>query len=385
MDDFNWIYYLKKYKDLRDVNINNYNKALKHWNKYGKNGKLKRYYNKESDPEPFICHIYIIAPIKEGGSSKYINDIINYLERINKNYIIIKNKEEFDYMSSDFNTSDILIIQHLLNTNIKFIDIENSVIDKKINLILPVHDFYFIYANENLNNINIHKEPKIIKINNNLIKNAKYVIFPSQFMFDRFVNIIGFNDNYKLVYHNDNYKLVYNNDELYVPEIIEFQINISIITNINKVKGYNYYIELCKINKYKNYTINYYLFGNIINKDKLKGKHIHNEGTYNEDDIYEKVSNKNIHGLMFLNSLPETYCYALTKGINIRLPLLYTNMGAIGERLEKINNNRYHIYNDINSFYNFIDYIIMNKNIGTKNYLDLDIKINEFYIELFNI
>jgi hypothetical protein len=151
MDDFNWIYYLKKYKDLRDININNYNKALKHWNKYGKNGKLKRYYNKESDPEPFICHIYIIASIKEGGSSKYINDIIQYLERINKNYIIIKNKEEFNYMSSEFNMNDILIVQHLLNTNIKFIDVENSVINKKINLILPIHDFYFMYSNENLN------------------------------------------------------------------------------------------------------------------------------------------------------------------------------------------------------------------------------------------
>jgi len=70
----------------------------------------------------------------------------------------------------------------------------------------------------------------------------------------------------------------------------------------------------------------------------------------------------------------------------MRLPILYTNIGAIGERLEK-NNNRFHIYNDINSFYKFIDYIIMNENIGTKTDLDLDldIKINEFYIELFNI
>jgi hypothetical protein len=89
---------------------------------------------------------------------------------------------------------------------------------------------------------------------------------------------------------------------------------------------------------------------------------------------------------MFLNSLPETYCYALTKGINMRLPILYTNMGAIGERLEKLNYpNRFHIYNNINSFNNFIDYIIMNENIGTKNELDLEIKINTFYIDLFNI
>jgi hypothetical protein len=61
MNDFDWIYYLKKYKDLRDANINNYNRALKHWNKYG---KLNRYCNKDTDPKSFICNIYIIAPIK---------------------------------------------------------------------------------------------------------------------------------------------------------------------------------------------------------------------------------------------------------------------------------------------------------------------------------
>ncbi len=379
MDYFDYIYYLKKYKDLRDANINNYDKALKHWNKYGKNGKLKRYINKESDPEPYNCHIYIIAPIKEGGSYKYINDIVKYLERINRNYIIIKNKEEFDYMKIKFSNKDLLIVQNLHNTKITFINIENIVKETNINLILPIHDFYFIYSNENIK-INIHKIP-INNINNDLFKLAKYIIFPSEFMFDNFVNIIGYCDNYIFVPHNDNLNY---NDECYIPKIINKQINIGIITNINYIKGYSYYIELCKINKYNNCTINYYLFGKVYNKDNFKTRYIHHEGKYNEDDIYDKLDKKNIHGLMFMNNYPEAYCYALTKGINSRLSILYTNMGAIGERLGNLNNNRFHIYYDINSFYNFIDYIIMNENTGTRNELDLDIKINKFYTELFN-
>ncbi len=32
MYHFDYIYYLKKYKDLCDANINTHNKALKHWN-----------------------------------------------------------------------------------------------------------------------------------------------------------------------------------------------------------------------------------------------------------------------------------------------------------------------------------------------------------------
>lgn len=377
MTDFDWIYYLKKYADLRDTDINSYDKAFNHWNKYG---KLNRYCNKNVDPEPFICHIYIIAPNKGGGSYKYMNDILNYLKSINKNYIIIKNAREFTYMSSDFNTNDILIVQNLYKTNISFSDIEQSVIKKKFNLILPVHDFYFMYSYENLNSIKIHREPKIPFITHKLLNIAKYVIFPSKYIADRFNKCD--NENYIIVSHNDNLNYI---DELYVPTILEFKINIGIITNIDRVKGNSNYAELCKINKYKNYTINYYLFGNVINKDELNDRHIHHEGVYKEDEIYEKVNQKNIHGLMFLNSLPETYCYALTKGINMRLPILYTNMGAIGERLGELNSNRFHIYNDINSFYNFIDYIITNENVGTKNELDLDIKINKFYIDLFNI
>lgn len=377
MDNFDYIYYLKKYKDLRDANINNYNRAFNHWKKYG---KFKRHCNKITDPYKYECHIYIISPIKDGGSHKYINNIIDYLERINKNYIIIKNKEELDYMKEDFNNEDLLIVQYLHNTNIKFVDIEN-IINTNINLILPIHDFYFIYSNENINT-NIHNIPtKKHKIKHNLFKLAKYIIFPSQFMYNIFVNIIGTADNYYIVPHNDN--LNYNN-KIYIPKILNNQINIGVITNVNYIKGYRYYVELCRIKKYNNNNIHYYFFGNV-NKNNLTHNYIHHEGIYNEDDIYIKLNNKNIHGLMFMNNCPETYCYALTKGINSRLPILYTNIGAVGERLGYYNNSRFHIYNDINSFYNFINDIIINNNTGTIEELNLDIIINPFYIKLFNV
>jgi hypothetical protein len=335
-----------------------------------------------------LYYIYIIASINKGGSYKYINDIIKYLENNNKKYMIIKNKEELDNMLINFSNTDILIVQNLLRTNINFIDIDNLT---KINIILPIHDFYFIYAdNNNYNNINnLHKVPinyNSNKITHNLLKKAKYVIFPSKFMMDSFIKITGHYDNYKLIYHNDNLDYYY---EHYIPSISNNQINIGIITNINRIKGYSYYIELCNINKYKHYFIHYYIFGYVYNKERLISKFIHHEGIYNEDDIYEKLKNKNIHGLMFMNNFPEAYSYALTKGINSQLPILYTNIGAIGERLNSFNNNRFHIYNDDNSFYNFINYIIINNNINNNNCikkeLNLDIVINSFYKELFNL
>ncbi len=339
-----------------------------------------------------INSIYIISPIKEGGSNKYINDLLKLLKQNKKKYIIINNKKELDTLSSNFSNNNILIVQNLINTNIKFIDIENIVNNTQINLILPIHDFYFIYSNENMNNmnINIHEIPTI-KSNHNLLKLAKYVIFPSQFMLDKFIEIEGSNNNYIFIPHNDNIN-INNTYNIYIPPILNNQINIGIITNINETKGYSYYKKLCYINKLfyeqtnKKYVITYYIFGHVDN-NKLLNHYIHRDGIYKEDNIYNKLNEKNIHGLMFLNKFPETYCYALTKGINTQLPILYTDIGAVGERLRNINNinNRFHIYKDIDSFYNFIDYIIKNNNTGEKPEININININPFYLELFNI
>ena len=61
-------------------------------------------------------------------------------------------------------------------------------------------------------------------------------------------------------------------------------------------------------------------------------------GAYQENKIYCMLKDDNIHSLIFLNRYPETYSYALTKGINSGRPLLYTRMGAIiGNILAKQN------------------------------------------------
>ncbi len=423
---FDWKYYLMKYKDLRDANINTEEMALYHWNKYGKG---KRYGNRENDPEPFKCNIFIISPIKKGGSHKYIKDIMNYLDSMNINYISINNLEEFNYIKTILTDNDLLIVQHLTHMNITFNDIERCVSKTNVKLILPIHDMYYLNSKENINNINIHYPQNKYNITHNLFNLAKYIIFPSNYIHKIYTNIINLNNiiyNYYIVHHND---ININNNTLFIPKINKQIIKIGIITNVNIIKGFEFYKKLCYINKYNkddfvncvcrysrtlinanafitanpadltkrepvysknlnsdahNYTIHYYIYGYVNKKEEFKSKFIHLEGQYNENDIFDIIKNKNIHGLMYLNAHPETYSYALTKGIAMRLPILYTNIGAIGERLGEYNDNRYHVYTGTESYYKFIQYIIDNNGTGGWEDIDTQIHINDFYVDLFN-
>ncbi len=237
---------------------------------------------------------------------------------------------------------------------------------------------YYLYSKEINNNVYIIPNKNII-LKHKLLKLAKYVIFPSKYIANVYIDIIGPYNNMHIIPHNDNCTY---NKELYIPKVDNI-IKIGIITNINIIKGYDYYKILCNINKYKEYTIHYYIFGFVKNKDILINKYIHHNGPYNENEIYDIIKTNNIYGLMFLNKHPETYCYALSKGINMRLPILYTDIGAVGERLSSYNDEKYHIYTNINSYYKFIDYIIYNNGTGNWKDINMEININKFYIDLF--
>ena len=56
-------------------------------------------------------------------------------------------------------------------------------------------------------------------------------------------------------------------------------------------------------------------------------------GPYDENKIFSYMTTDKIHGLLFFNNFPETYSYALTKGFYAGLPILYSDMGAVKDRI----------------------------------------------------
>ena len=86
---FDWLTYINNYDDLRLAKINTYEKALQHWNIYGKNEN--RTFKKILDKNTYKKQIFIITNNNVGGSIKYLHDIITHYTNVN--FIQINNKE----------------------------------------------------------------------------------------------------------------------------------------------------------------------------------------------------------------------------------------------------------------------------------------------------
>ena len=285
-------------------------------------------------------NIYIICSIKSGGSYKYILDLLPNYEK----HFFIKNKIELKRMAPIIK-DDILLLQHIIGYNFCFDYLINIIKKYNIKLIIPIHDFYFIntYHGNTYHVYNIHTIPTHCNLNIELFKIAKQIIFPSNFMYNIFSQYF-INDNMLVQYHND--KIDYDKNTI-IPKINN-NINIGIIHHVNKIKGEDIYLEL--INK----PYNFHIFGKA-DKNKFNKKNVFLHGKYKEDEIYSLLIKNNIHGLLFLSNTPESYCYALTKGINSKLPILYRDIGAISERLALYTNDRFIKYNDnLDEFINYI-------------------------------
>jgi hypothetical protein len=324
-----------------------------------------------------MLNVYIITNMKNGGSGKYISDII-------KKY---KNYYNFIYIDSEFllknivySKNDILLLGHFFNTKIKAIDIINIKIEYNCKLIIPIHDFYWLTDDLSLNNANSHNFylNDNIKINDTvkeLFSNANDIIHPSKFTYDIYSKYFP-NINFKIVNHND-YFIDYSTK--YIPLIVNNEINIGVVCIFTVYKGKKN-IEMLK-NRYTIYN-NHKIVFRINNENIPK---------YTELDFYNYIKKYNLHCLVFLNKWGETWCYTLTKGINSGLPMIYNNFGSFKERITE-KEHYFKVYeneneNDINKLYltfeKMLDYIIVNNGKCNTMNTNTEIIYNDYYDKLF--
>ena len=326
-----------------------------------------------------INDVYILSNLKSGGAVKYIND----LKKKYKNIYIINEKSSLPKIKDN----DLLMIQHLFDTNIEITDILELIETKNIKSMITVHDFYW-FNNKILKHFDYSYEWHINYLKTDLIINHEIkklfnrvnsIIMPSIFMYDEYSKYFN-NSNFNLVYHND-FQLNFNN-QLNL-NIINNTINIGVFHEKNVVKG-NEFIDYLtnKFKSFKNYQIKFFIIDENIPK-------------YKNEYFLEHVLKYNINGLINLGIVGESYCYYLTNIINIGLPFFYNNFGSFKERIHIKKNHHFICFNnekDINfdiddKFNNFLDYIINNKNTNV-DFIDIlknksiEICYNEFYDNL---
>jgi hypothetical protein len=349
------------------------------------NTKYLEFYN---NPKRYnilnICHI-------GGGTEKYMKDLKNIF--IEYNFIDFTYFEENIDYDKKYDNIDLIHINSILFNNLKKNYITFfSIFFKNIKKILTIHDYQWLFPD----NPNILKDdfknniPNIqnIKSFEVLISLSSKIIFPSKNIYNNYniyIDLNKYSDKIFIVNHCDK---VINHNFLVIPRIINI-INISFIGYFVEYKGSRIFEDILnRFKTYKNYTINYHIFGmlssdnnNIINNNQ--NIFLHNE--YSDNIIICNLHENNIHGILHLSLFEESYCYALTNSINSGIPILYINHGCIDERLEK--KEKYFVTEldqIFDKFILFLDYIIENNDKYNYYNLNNNIQPNRWYLTNYN-
>ncbi|MFT8350523.1 glycosyltransferase [Clostridium saccharoperbutylacetonicum] len=110
---------------------------------------------------------------------------------------------------------------------------------------------------------------------------------------------------------------------------------IAFIGGLSPSKGSGIIYDL--ILKNKNKKIEWHLFGNIGDRrlNLLKRSDVIKHGRYDRTDIVKMLNDKCVDLICIFSIWPETYSYTLSEAISARIPILATDIGALGERIKK--------------------------------------------------
>ncbi|BBK78211.1 glycosyltransferase [Clostridium butyricum] len=195
---------------------------------------------------------------------------------------------------------------------------------------------YIQIMDEHGNNKNIKtnmvKRPDVA----NSVMDAKYinsgfsVIVPRDIFKNGklFINIIIVND--EVVYKDSQCKTI-----KYKHYIDGKKFNVAFIGGMSPEKGSQLAYKTI-INSPAD--INWYVFGGIGDKDlaELEQENLIKTGWYKREDLHSLVKLFNIDLICILPIWPETFCYTLSEALLCGIPVLGTDIGAVGERIKKL-------------------------------------------------
>ena len=114
--------------------------------------------------------------------------------------------------------------------------------------------------------------------------------------------------------------------------MLSAEMNIAFIGGLSPEKGCDLATEMIK-NGPDN--INWYVFGmmgynslNLLEKENYK-----KTGPYRREELPELFEKHRIDLVCILSVWPETYCYTLSEALQCRIPVIVTDIGALGERV----------------------------------------------------
>lgn len=413
---FDGVFYKNHYKDASKSKLN----PLVHYALYGMSEKRQiapgkadlTVFNSDKDNILYILHEKIGTV---GGASFSNLDIIRNLPGNFKPFILtskdnqielwthdpslekianwnISSAEEldeiYDEILSKLNIA-IVHINHLINHSFSLI---SKIKEKEIPYIVNIHDFYYIcpsihLIDENYNFCNFNCSNCSYDIENwqnnfhSFLKDAKYIIAPSNSVINLYKEIYPDLNNFKLIEHGRNLKKAHN---LYT--VPDGKVKIVVPGHISPHKG-SYLIAQIKDLDLEG-KIEFHFVGTQIPNLKAYGE---TYGRYQREEFNCIISKIKPSYVAILSTCPETYSYTLTESWAARIPVIATNLGALKERIEKTGGGWVLDYTSPSDIYDSIlniskeDYLEKIENISKIEFKTVDEMVyeyNEIYKEL---
>lgn len=113
------------------------------------------------------------------------------------------------------------------------------------------------------------------------------------------------------------------------------KFHVAFLGGISPAKGSNYAFQMIK-NSGKD--IEWYLFGMFGHNElsMMNRKNFHKIGGYQREELPELMEKYQIDLICILPIWPETFCYTISEAVLCGIPVLVTDIGAVGERVKKM-------------------------------------------------
>lgn len=136
----------------------------------------------------------------------------------------------------------------------------------------------------------------------------------------------------------DNGKFVYDVETFETPKLpaAKKKLNVAFIGGLNKAKGGE---EVSAIVESVKKNVNWYVFGGIGVKKLFHQKqdNLVKTGYYMPEDLPKLLKEYEIDVIGILSIWPETYSYTLTEALLNGIPVIVTDIGALGRRTKELN------------------------------------------------
>jgi GT2 family glycosyltransferase len=313
-------------------------------------------------------NILLISHNLGGGTEKHILSLINsYSPKINfiqlrpskagsKNIEI--EIEEFK-IKATLPSDDKFIVDLLRSLNLDKIHIhhtlgfEKSILSmiREVNVpyIYTVHDYYSLcpkitffnageYCGEPTENIcndcilsesnNIKSDINFWRLNNKWLFDGEAVLCPSEDVNQRILKYHPHSRNI-IEYHDESKENSVENRSINDLEYIEIVI-IGWLVDHKGLRVVRKILDSIKLNELK---IKIHLIGS--SEGELSSNQVYREhGQYKDDQLQSIISDIDPHLIWIPGVVPETYSFTLSAAIDSKKPIMLSNLGALGERVE---------------------------------------------------